>query len=103
MTLRRRARLSQVSLRRAAQARERRAVVDEALRRANFVCEAEKVWPEIRCHGGLDAHERVQRSLRPGGELDLDNVVVLCASHHRAVHDHVALAHRRGLLRRSWE
>jgi len=57
----------------------------------------------VECWGGLDVHERVQRSLRHDAALDPDNALVLCSAHHRAAHDNVALAHERGLLKHSWD
>jgi predicted restriction endonuclease len=86
-----------------AQRVERDAVRRTVLAAADWTCQARTVWPEVECHGSLDVHERVQRSLRPGGHLDVDNCLALCSAHHHAAHSNIALAHERGLLRHSWE
>jgi hypothetical protein len=75
---------------------------ERAMRRAGWRCEAKATWPECRCFGDIEVHEKLQRSLG-GSILDLDNLVVLCHAHHMAVHDRIALAHERGLLVHSWE
>lgn len=84
---------------------ERQQVVAEAKVRSKGMCYARDRWPEVKCCPGMGwhAHELQQRSARAGAELDIENVVMLCACHHGAVHDHLALAHERGLIRWSYE
>jgi 5-methylcytosine-specific restriction endonuclease McrA len=75
---------------------------ERVLRRAGWRCEAKLAWPEVRCDRGEPVvHHKKQRSL--GGDHEPDNLVVLCVTHHAAVHDNIALAHERGLLTHSWE
>ena len=56
-----------------------------------------------RCAGPLDAHEIVQRSVRPGAWLEPDLIVSLCRAHHDFVSNYPAEAMRIGLLANSWD
>lgn len=57
----------------------------------------------VPCAGRLDPHEIIPRSAWPGGELVVDNVVLICRNHHRWVGDHPSMAHAVGLHGFSWE
>ena len=78
-------------------------VVDAAWGRDRGRCQAEHKVPEIRCGGQLDPHEIIPRSAWPGGDLVLDNVVMVCRRHHDWIDDHPAAAHECGLHGFSWE
>ena len=56
-----------------------------------------------QCGGELIVHEVIQRSVRPGSELEPDLCVCLCERHHGWVHDRIAEATRIGLLAASWQ
>lgn len=81
----------------------RREVVDAARDRDKNRCQAEHLVDEIRCGGPLDPHEIIPRSAWPAGDLDLDNVTIVCRRHHDWIDDHPAGAHELGLHRFSWE
>ncbi|HXA33387.1 MAG TPA: HNH endonuclease signature motif containing protein [Acidimicrobiales bacterium] len=50
--------------------------------------------------GGLSVHHRLRRS--QGGTNDLENLLLVCARHHRHIHDHPAASYEAGtLLRRT--
>ena len=53
------------------------------------------------CEGPEQVHHLVKRS--HGGPHDLDNLMLLCAFHHRWVETHSVEAHALGLHRWSWE
>lgn len=54
------------------------------------------------CRGSsTDVHHVVQRSV--GGTDAKSNLKALCRRCHSFVHDEIGLAHRLGLLRRSWD
>ena len=55
------------------------------------------------CGGELIVHEVIQRSVRPGSELEPDLCICLCERHHAHVHDHIAESLRIGLLGNSWD
>ena len=50
------------------------------------------------CWGGVEVHHVLRRSR--GGGHDLDNLLTLCAGHHRYVHEHPAESYERGWLKR---
>lgn len=96
-------RLPAQSARKRAKRALRAACCAEVERRAGGRCQAIAVVPDVTCGGGHTAHETIQRSLWPDGDLDPDNCVWLCHTHHMWVHDNVTRSHELGLLRHSWE
>jgi hypothetical protein len=84
--------------------RTRRAeTVAAARRRDGNRCQAITRPTGTRCFGELQPHEIIPRSQWRDGIFDLENVVMLCAGHHRWAHEHPAAAHNAGLRRWSWE
>lgn len=57
----------------------------------------------LTCWGDLDGHEVIQRSVRPGGHLEPDNIRLVCRRHHEWLERDAGLAHELGLLKWSWE
>jgi|JI10StandDraft_1071094.scaffolds.fasta_scaffold36307_2 hypothetical protein len=102
-TLKSRKKLPAESAKRKATRGTRRSVVTATIERAGGRCEARMLLPMIACQGDLEVHERHQRSIRPGSELDLNDTMALCHRHHAWVSDHVLEAHTLGLLKHSWE
>ena len=49
-----------------------------------------------------DAHELLRRS-QGGSPIEPKNIILVCRSCHRWIHDHPAAAVKAGLLKRSWE
>lgn len=98
-----RKRIPHISDRALAQLPERARVVDAAWERDRGQCQAERLVPDCRCGGKLDPHEIIPRSAWPGGELVVDNVVMVCRRHHEWIGDHPVEAHRLGLHGYSWE
>lgn len=94
--------MRQVSPRRQSEATARRRVVAEVTAR-DVRCRAERLVPDVRCAGTMDVHETIQRSLWAAGHLEPSNCILLCRAHHVWIDSHIELAHRLGLLRRSWE
>jgi 5-methylcytosine-specific restriction endonuclease McrA len=99
----RRSPLRRVSTKRQDERLERDRVVQRALVRARWACEATAIVPEVECGGHLDVDEIVPRGVYPGGHLDIDNVQALCRRHHIWKHDYPEEAVRRGLRKWSWE
>lgn len=94
--LRRRVRLRPRSAKRIAQALARAALVARVLseRPVCEVCGQER---------STEVHEPLSRG-RGGSHLDEANTLAVCRRcHHDVIHDHPEEAHRRGLLRHSWE
>ena len=58
--------------------------------------------PQACDWGALAVHEVIQRSVRPGSELEPDLCVTLCQRHHLWCHENIAEATRLGLLAPSW-
>jgi 5-methylcytosine-specific restriction endonuclease McrA len=50
---------------------------------------------------GGHIHHRKLRS--QGGDNSVDNLILLCAQHHNAIHHNVELAYQLGYLVRSWD
>ena len=96
-------RVSQMSDRALAQLPERARIVDAAWDRDRGQCQAKHLVTGVRCGGPIDVHELCPRSVWPGGELVLANVVCICRNHHRWVDANPAAAHDVGLHRFSWE
>lgn len=87
-------------------AQRRRETVAAARRRDSNRCQGAKNVPEIRCSpGDLQPHEVIRRSQWREGIFVLDNVVMLCAAHHRWVTDCIDLDRARdvGLFAWSYE
>lgn len=95
--------LPPVSRRRRGERDERLAVVEQAMRQADGVCQGRDLVPEVGCWGPLDAHEVIPRGVRPGSHLEPALVLVLCRVHHEWAHAHPQEAARRGLRQWSWE
>ena len=93
--------MRRVSKKRAALRRARSKAIAVAVQRAPY-CQAPAPRPERRCRGPLPPQEPLSRA-RGGSITDPDNIVMICAAHHSAIHDHPALATDRGLLRSSWD
>lgn len=62
-------------------------------------CVARKIVPEVRCWSwaGLEVHELVDRSVRPGVHLDSSFGVLLCGAHHEWVSSDATRAREVGL------
>lgn len=115
----RRTRLKPISDRKRARTAQRREVVAEARARDRGRCRLDElvgvavIDPEQpfavvvgvvpdRCWGPLDAHEIIPRSVWRDGDLDVDNVAMLCRAHHDWVGDNPNAAELLGLHGRSW-
>lgn len=61
-------------------------------------CVGRLLVPSVCCSGGVEGHEPLRRS-QGGDPFDPAQVVLLCAGHHRWVHDHPDMARRVGLIR----
>lgn len=68
-----------------------------AFKRDNWTCQLRK-GGDHNCHGPLVAHHRILRS--QGGTHDVDNLVTLCDTAHKWVHNHPAAARLLGLYGR---
>lgn len=90
------------STRRRSERPTRRKVVAQALARDGG-CVARDLVPWITCWGPLDPDERCPRSVYPGGELDIDNVQMLCRRHHDWKTEHRIEAEAIGLYQSSWD
>jgi 5-methylcytosine-specific restriction endonuclease McrA len=97
-----RRRISQMSDRAIAKLPARAAVVDAAWDRDQGRCQATRVT-HVKCGGALEVHEIIPRSAWAGGELCLDNVILVCREHHRWIGSHPMAAHAAGLHGYSWE
>lgn len=80
----------------------RHAVRQLTIWRANNRCQAIGLIPDHRCgfypsRPGLEVHERIPRSLYPGGHLDPDNTLALCPVAHDWVDEHQEHARELGL------
>jgi hypothetical protein len=82
---------------------ERADAVAAAFARDRWRCRAERLVPEVRCGGKLEGHEPRQRSVAPGSQYDVNEIVTICRVHHRWIDDHEIEATRRGLLLSSWQ
>jgi hypothetical protein len=49
----------------------------------------------------LQPHEPLTRA-RGGSITDAENIRMVCAGHHRFIHEHPQLAERMGMLTSSW-
>ena len=67
-------------------------------REDHLPCELREHYP--KCYGGKAFHHRKLRSA--GGTDERENLIWVCESHHRHVHDHPALSYENGWLRHSW-
>lgn len=106
--------LRRVSQKRLDEHAQRLAVIEEVRERDGNRCYAEKVisrypavaadrdWPRF-CGGRLDAHEIIQRSVRPGGHLEPANVRLVCRIHHEWIDRFQITAKTLGLSANSWE
>lgn len=66
-------------------------------------CVARVVLPEIRCYGFLEVHELVDRSVRPGVQLDADFAITACRPHHEWISADASRARDDGLSFFSWD
>jgi hypothetical protein len=114
----RRTPLRPVSARRLSERASRQAVIDQVIARDGPGCYVLKVlerrrnvaydygWP-LNCQHPpgrqLDAHEIIQRSVRPGGHLEVANVRMVCRRHHDWIDAHQQTAKTLGLLAMSWD
>lgn len=73
-----------------------------AFERDGYVCYL-KGKDAGKCMGPLVGHERISRARYPGGHLDVDNVITLCACHNQWVEDNPAAALANGAAKNSWE
>jgi len=107
--------LSPMSPKRRSQLAERKRVVAQVMERdggCQFYdrtltttewLEGDLVGAPRYCSDILDAHEIVQRSVRPSAWLEPDLVVCLCRAHHQWIDGHEPAARRLGLLADSWQ
>jgi hypothetical protein len=84
-------------------AKLRRQVVTAVRARDLSRCTAAPRVPEVLCQGPLDVHERIPRSAWPGGDLVIDNCILVCRAHHDWIDDNPKLAHDLHLHGYSWE
>lgn len=96
-----RTRIRPVSKKRAKLNRERRDVVSEMMA-IDRTCRGKALFPQIVCSGMMHGHEIKPRG-RGGSIVDKSNIVLVCFSHHRYLHDHPDEATRLGLLKHAWE
>lgn len=84
---------------------EVRAEVVAFVRKRDRVCRAGALVALAQVpHGGaLHVHELISRAQWAAGYLEPDNCLLVCAAHHRHIHDHPHAAHALGLLKWSWE
>jgi len=95
-----RTRLKPISKKRAAERRQRAALVAQVTARG---CEAAVLVPGVACGGPIDCHEVIPRSAWAKGYLELSNLRAVCRQHHSWIDEHPILAHDVGLHGFSWE
>lgn len=116
--------LRRESRKHAAEATERRDLVERVRRRDGYRCQARDLDVEAmmlalaagdtdlrraldrfprRCDGPLDVHERIPRSAWRAGYLVDDNCLLVCRSHHDWIDDEPDAAHELKLHGYSWE
>lgn len=111
-----RKRIPQRSPRVLAQVEHRAAVVEAAMNRDRWECQARSrlVATEIpgpaddrygwtECGGPLDPHEIIPRSAWHAGQYELENVLTVCRRHHDWIGAFPDAAHALGLHGYSWE
>jgi len=77
---------------------DRRAVLNEVIKRDGVRCFAKTLVPNVACWSGLHGHEILPRS-RGGNPLDAQGIIMLCSAHHAWTHDNPQKAKALGLLR----
>ena len=101
-----------ISKKRRAALPERKAVRAAALERdggCRFWAHAIDLPRDIRdalplaCEGDYEANEIIRHSQWKAGWLVLENIVILCARHHRFVTENSDIACMCGLQKKSWE
>lgn len=88
--------LAQVGRRAQREMAEREEVRATVIAETGGKCVAVSILPG-RCWGGIECHELIDRSVRPGVHLDPDYTVTICHAHHMAVSDDATLAREVGL------
>ena len=78
---------------------ERDEMRDAVFAETGRVCAAKvlDLMPEVRCFGGIEIHETIDRSVRPGVHLDEAFGVPLCSGHNYACNDDATRAREVGL------
>lgn len=66
--------------------------------RDQYRCVAGGCW--IGETGGHTHHRKLRSQ---GGDNSVENLILLCAAHHTAIHGNVELAYQLGYLVRSWD
>lgn len=94
--------LPQQSPKRIAEKTLRDKVVERAMKRDER-CQGPAGGLPGKCGGPLDPHEIVARSQKPGGHLEIDNVIMLCRLHHTMVTDDPKLGFEMGLVKHFYE
>lgn len=94
--------LQQVGRRARAQADEREAMRQVVLAETGGRCVG-ALFLSGECWGGIEVHEVIDRSVRPGVHLDASLAVSVCHGHHVAVTANPILARMVGLTFFSWE
>jgi hypothetical protein len=65
--------------------------------RAQDCCEAQPYRPTLACSGRFELHHRLRRS--QGGQDTVDNLLLVCSTHHAHIHAWPEWARENGLLR----
>lgn len=65
--------------------------------RAEGRCEAHPYRPTLACSGRLELHHRLRRS--QGGQDTVENLLLVCSTHHAHIHAWPEWARENGLLR----
>lgn len=89
--------LAQVGRRAKREAAARVEMRETVLAETGEVCVGAALMPEVRCWGGLEVHETIDRSVRPGVHLDPAFGVPLCHAHNMACNDDATRAREVGL------
>lgn len=101
--LKRGAPLRQIGRRARAKAEGRAAMRQTVLDETKGRCCVAAMVPEVECWGGTEVHETIDRSVRPGVELDPAFGISVCHAHHVWISDDASRAREYGLSHFSYE
>lgn len=94
--------LRQIGRRAQREMAERDAMREEVIAETGGRCCAAPLLPG-RCWGGLDVHELIDRSVRPGVHLDAAFAVTICHAHHMVITENEELSRELKLTFYSYE